>query len=145
MTDGHSRYASSECGLKTPSISRRPRRTPTALGSARSLRLKSSSQKNPSQYCDTAPYSSCFRTFRVSIHTTKKLCVDRQPDKKSTDSGRNVNGGAIALGHPIGMTGARLALTLALELRRRGGGTGAAALCGGGGQGEAIILRAPGA
>jgi acetyl-CoA C-acetyltransferase len=65
--------------------------------------------------------------------------------QKSTDSGRNVNGGAIALGHPIGMTGARLALTLALELRRRGGGTGAAALCGGGGQGEAIILRAPGA
>jgi acetyl-CoA C-acetyltransferase len=91
-----------------------------------------------------SPYSSCFRTFRVSIHTTKKLCVDRQPDKKSTDSDRNVNGGAIALGHPIGMTGARLALTLALELRRRGGGTGAAALCGGGGQGEAIILRAPG-
>jgi acetyl-CoA C-acetyltransferase len=56
----------------------------------------------------------------------------------------NVNGGAIALGHPIGMSGARLALTLALELRRRGGGTGAAALCGGGGQGDALILRVPG-
>ena len=55
----------------------------------------------------------------------------------------NVNGGAIALGHPVGMSGARLALTLALELRRRGGGTGAAALCGGGGQGDALILRAP--
>jgi acetyl-CoA C-acetyltransferase len=53
----------------------------------------------------------------------------------------NVNGGAIALGHPIGMSGARLVLTLAYELRRRGGGTGAAALCGGGGQGEAVILR----
>jgi acetyl-CoA C-acetyltransferase len=53
----------------------------------------------------------------------------------------NVNGGAIALGHPIGMSGARLALTLALELRRRGGGTGAAALCGGGGQGDALILH----
>jgi acetyl-CoA C-acetyltransferase len=53
----------------------------------------------------------------------------------------NVNGGAIALGHPIGMSGARLALTLALELKRRGGGTGAAALCGGGGQGDALILR----
>jgi len=53
----------------------------------------------------------------------------------------NVNGGAIALGHPIGMSGARLALHLALELRRRGGGTGAAALCGGGGQGDALILR----
>jgi acetyl-CoA C-acetyltransferase len=55
----------------------------------------------------------------------------------------NVNGGAIALGHPVGMSGARLALTLALELRRRGGGAGAAALCGGGGQGDALILRVP--
>jgi len=55
----------------------------------------------------------------------------------------NVNGGAIALGHPIGMSGARLALTLALELKRRGGGLGAAALCGGGGQGDALLLRVP--
>ncbi|MFC9838432.1 acetyl-CoA C-acetyltransferase [Rhodococcus sp. NPDC127530] len=55
----------------------------------------------------------------------------------------NVNGGAIALGHPIGMSGARIALHLALELKRRGGGTGAAALCGGGGQGDALILRVP--
>jgi acetyl-CoA C-acetyltransferase len=57
----------------------------------------------------------------------------------------NVNGGAIALGHPIGMSGARLALTLAYELRRRGGGTGAAALCGGGGQGDALLLHVPAA
>lgn len=57
----------------------------------------------------------------------------------------NVNGGAIALGHPIGMSGARLVLHLALELRRRGGGIGAAGLCGGGGQGDALILRVPGA
>jgi acetyl-CoA C-acetyltransferase len=55
----------------------------------------------------------------------------------------NVNGGAIALGHPIGASGARIALSLALELRRRGGGIGAAALCGGGGQGDALILRVP--
>ena len=53
----------------------------------------------------------------------------------------NVNGGAIALGHPIGMSGNRLALTVLHQLRRRGGGIGAAALCGGGGQGDAIILR----
>ena len=53
----------------------------------------------------------------------------------------NVNGGAIALGHPIGMSGNRVALTILHELRRRGGGVGAAALCGGGGQGDAIILR----
>ena len=53
----------------------------------------------------------------------------------------NVNGGAIALGHPIGMSGNRLALTLLHELRRRGGGVGAAALCGGGGQGDAMIVR----
>ncbi|HET6742972.1 MAG TPA: acetyl-CoA C-acetyltransferase [Kribbella sp.] len=55
----------------------------------------------------------------------------------------NVNGGAIALGHPIGMSGARLVLHLALELGRRGGGLGAAALCGGGGQGDALIIRVP--
>jgi acetyl-CoA C-acetyltransferase len=54
----------------------------------------------------------------------------------------NVNGGAIALGHPIGMSGNRLALTILHELRRRGGGVGAASLCGGGGQGDAIIVRA---
>ncbi len=53
----------------------------------------------------------------------------------------NVNGGAIALGHPIGMSGARIVLHLALELQRRGGGVGAAALCGGGGQGDALIIR----
>ena len=53
----------------------------------------------------------------------------------------NVNGGAIALGHPVGMSGARIVLTLVNELRRRGGGTGAAALCGGGGQGDAAIVR----
>lgn len=55
----------------------------------------------------------------------------------------NVNGGAIALGHPVGMSGARIVLHLALELKRRGGGTGAAGLCGGGGQGDALILRVP--
>jgi acetyl-CoA C-acetyltransferase len=71
----------------------------------------------------------------VGIASTRDLKID--PELV------NVNGGAIALGHPIGMSGARLALTLALELRRRGGGTGAAALCGGGGQGEALLLTAP--
>lgn len=55
----------------------------------------------------------------------------------------NVNGGAIALGHPIGMSGARLVLHLAQELRRRGGGIGAAALCGGGGQGDALLINVP--
>ena len=58
-----------------------------------------------------------------------------------TDDVVNVNGGAIALGHPIGMSGNRLALTLLHELRRRGGGVGAAALCGGGGQGDALLLK----
>jgi len=71
----------------------------------------------------------------VAIHSTKLLGID--PDKV------NVNGGAIALGHPIGASGARIALTLAYELKRRGGGLGAAALCGGGGQGDALLLRAP--
>ena len=57
----------------------------------------------------------------------------------------NVNGGAIALGHPVGMSGARILLSAAYELRSRGGGTGAVALCGGGGQGEAIVFTTPAA
>jgi acetyl-CoA C-acetyltransferase len=71
----------------------------------------------------------------VGLASTKQLGVD--PERV------NVNGGAIALGHPIGMSGARLALHLALELKRRGGGTGVAALCGGGGQGDALLLHVP--
>jgi acetyl-CoA C-acetyltransferase len=60
------------------------------------------------------------------------------------DSGKvNVNGGAIAIGHPLGASGARIALHLIYELGRRGGGLGAAALCGGGGQGDALLLRVP--
>ena len=69
--------------------------------------------------------------------------VASMDDLGITDEVVNVNGGAIALGHPIGMCGNRLALTLLHELRRRGGGIGAAALCGGGGQGDALILRSP--
>jgi acetyl-CoA C-acetyltransferase len=71
----------------------------------------------------------------VAIQSMRDLGVG--PDKV------NVNGGAIAIGHPIGMSGARIALHLAHELRRRGGGLGAAALCGGGGQGDALLLRVP--
>ena len=71
----------------------------------------------------------------VAIQSMRDLGVG--PDKV------NVNGGAIAIGHPIGMSGARIVLHLAYELRRRGGGLGAAALCGGGGQGDALLLRVP--
>ncbi|MBM7457375.1 acetyl-CoA C-acetyltransferase [Rhodococcus coprophilus] len=71
----------------------------------------------------------------VGIVSARELGIDA--DKV------NVNGGAIALGHPLGMSGARIALHLALELKRRGGGVGAAALCGGGGQGDALVVRVP--
>ncbi|HEX6076131.1 MAG TPA: acetyl-CoA C-acetyltransferase [Micromonosporaceae bacterium] len=71
------------------------------------------------------------------------VAIQSMKDLGVSDERINVNGGAIAMGHPIGMSGARLALHLALELRRRGGGVGAAALCGGGGQGDALILRVP--
>ncbi|MGA2210766.1 MAG: acetyl-CoA C-acetyltransferase [Acidimicrobiales bacterium] len=67
--------------------------------------------------------------------------VASMDDLAISDDIVNVNGGAIALGHPIGMSGARLALTILHELRRRGGGLGAVALCGGGGQGDAALLR----
>jgi len=72
----------------------------------------------------------------VALASTAELDVD--PERV------NVNGGAIALGHPIGASGARITLHLALELARRGGGVGAAALCGGGGQGDALVLRVDG-
>ncbi|HET6937835.1 MAG TPA: acetyl-CoA C-acetyltransferase [Nocardioides sp.] len=71
----------------------------------------------------------------VGISSARELGLD--------DDKVNVNGGAIALGHPVGMSGTRVVLTLALELKRRGGGVGAAALCGGGGQGDALIVRVP--
>jgi acetyl-CoA C-acetyltransferase len=71
----------------------------------------------------------------VGISSARELGLD--------DAKVNVNGGAIALGHPVGMSGARIVLHLALELKRRGGGVGAAALCGGGGQGDALIVRVP--
>ena len=71
----------------------------------------------------------------VGLASTKALGIDAAKV--------NVNGGAIALGHPIGMSGARITLHLALELQRRGGGVGVAALCGGGGQGDALIVRVP--
>jgi acetyl-CoA C-acetyltransferase len=71
----------------------------------------------------------------VGIASARELGID--------EDRVNVNGGAIALGHPIGMSGARVVLHVALELQRRGGGVGAAALCGGGGQGDALIVRVP--
>jgi acetyl-CoA C-acetyltransferase len=69
----------------------------------------------------------------VAVNATKMLGVD--------EAIVNPNGGAVALGHPIGMSGARLVLTLAHEMRRRGVDLGAASLCGGGGQGDALIIR----
>ncbi|WP_182348564.1 acetyl-CoA C-acetyltransferase [Tomitella gaofuii] len=71
----------------------------------------------------------------VGIASTRQLGID--PEKV------NVNGGAIAIGHPLGMSGARIVVSLVNELRRRGGGTGAAGLCGGGGQGDALIVTVP--
>ncbi|MFZ0216451.1 MAG: acetyl-CoA C-acetyltransferase, partial [Candidatus Dormiibacterota bacterium] len=71
----------------------------------------------------------------VALNSTRMLGLDEEQV--------NVNGGAVALGHPIGASGCRLALTVAYELRRRGAKLGAAALCGGGGQGDALIIRNP--
>jgi acetyl-CoA C-acetyltransferase len=76
----------------------------------------------------------------VGIASSRALGLSEQ----QVDDRVNVDGGAIALGHPIGASGARLVLHLAYALRRHGGGLGVAALCGGGGQGDALILRAPG-
>ena len=71
------------------------------------------------------------------------VAIQSMRDLGLTPENVNVNGGAISMGHPVGMSGARLVLHLALELKRRGGGLGAAALCGGGGQGDALLVRVP--
>jgi acetyl-CoA C-acetyltransferase len=71
------------------------------------------------------------------------VAVQSMRDLKIDEDKVNVDGGAIAMGHPLGMSGARLVLHLGLELKRRGGGVGAASLCGGGGQGDALVLRVP--
>ena len=76
----------------------------------------------------------------VALHSTRMLFNGSGVGEEKV----NVNGGAVALGHPIGCTGARLAVSLIYELKRRGGGTGAAALCGGGGQGDAVIFKVAG-
>jgi len=73
----------------------------------------------------------------VALNSMRMLGVD--------ESKVNVNGGAIALGHPIGASGARLLMTLVNELKRRGGGLGVAAICSGGGQGDAVIVEVNGA
>ena len=76
----------------------------------------------------------------VALHSTRML-FDGSADAEERV---NVNGGGVALGHPIGCSGARIVVTLVHELRRRGGGLGAAALCGGGGQGDALVLKVAG-
>ena len=82
-------------------------------------------------------------TWSSSTRRSPRSASSRPASSASTTTKVNVNGGAIALGHPVGMSGARVVLHLALELKRRGGGVGAAALCGGGGQGDALIVRVP--
>jgi len=84
---------------------------------------------------DLVEFNEAFAS--VAVNATRMLDLDEQRV--------NVNGGAVAIGHPIGASGARLVLTLAHELRRRGGQLGGAALCGGGGQGDALIIRNPAA
>ena len=69
----------------------------------------------------------------VALHSTDILGVDEEKV--------NVNGGAVALGHPIGASGGRILATLVYELRRRGGGRGLAAICSGGGQGDAVLVE----
>ena len=73
----------------------------------------------------------------AAVALASSKIADLDPEKV------NVNGGAVALGHPIGASGARIILTLAYELKRRGGGIGIAAICSGGGQGDAILIEVP--
>jgi acetyl-CoA C-acetyltransferase len=77
----------------------------------------------------------------MPLVSTKILADGDEKKWKALQEKTNVNGGAIAIGHPVGSSAARITMTMAYELRRRGGGYGVAAICGGLAQGEAVILR----
>ena len=112
---------------------RRPRLHPAAAAGQRDREGRATKEGIAPADLDLVEINEAFAA--VGIESARELGIDE--DKV------NVNGGAIALGHPVGMSGARIVLHLALELKRRGGGVGAAALCGGGGQGDALIVRVP--
>ena len=120
-----------EIGAARPG--RRPRLDPAAAAGQRDREGAARRRASRSTDLDLVEFNEAFAA--VGIASARELGI---PDEKV-----NVNGGAIALGHPVGMSGARIVLHLALELKRRGGGIGAAALCGGGGQGDALIVRVP--
>ena len=134
-----SKAKAEELGLDLARRDRRPRhgRRPRLLAAAAAGQrdragLPARRASSPTDL-DLVEFNEAFAA--VGISSARELGL---PDDKV-----NVNGGAIALGHPVGMSGARVVLHLALELQRRGGGVGAAALCGGGGQGDALIVRVP--
>ena len=120
--------------------------------SARSSRLRPGRRPRPVAAHPAVPGHQAGRSSKAGVPVSDidlfelneafaAVGVASMADLGITDEITNVNGGAIALGHPVGMSGTRVALTLLLELARRGGGLGAAALCGGGGQGDAILLQ----
>ena len=120
-----------EIGASRPG--RRPRLHPAAAAGQRDRQGAGEGGHQPST---TSTSSSSTRPSPPSA-SSRRAQLGIPEDKV------NVNGGAIALGHPVGMSGARIVLHLALELKRRGGGTGVAALCGGGGQGDALVVKVP--
>ncbi|MCA1822760.1 MAG: acetyl-CoA C-acetyltransferase [Mycobacteriales bacterium] len=105
-------------------------------------------QSQPSNAIKRALAKAGLQTSEIDLYEINEafasVAIQSMRDLGITTEVTNVNGGAISLGHPIGMSGARIVLSLAHELRRRGGGTGAAALCGGGGQGDALLIRVAG-
>jgi acetyl-CoA C-acetyltransferase len=103
------------------------------------------SRPTPSRRPWPGPASPCHDVDLFELNEAfAAVGIASMRDLGISDDITNVNGGAIAIGHPLGMSGTRVTLTLALELARRGGGLGAAALCGGGGQGDAILLQVNG-
>ena len=117
---------------RRPRHGRRPRLEPADAARQRDTKACAKEGITPADL-DLVEFNEAFAA--VGIDSTRALGLD--------ESKVNVNGGAIALGHPVGMSGTRIVLHLALELKRRGGGVGVAALCGGGGQGDALIVRVP--
>ena len=120
-----------------------PRSAPTARWPAPTRPCSSSPPTRPRRRARRKASRRPTSTWSSSTRRSPRSASPRPAQLGISEDKVNVNGGAIALGHPVGMSGARIVLHLALELKRRGGGIGAAALCGGGGQGDALIVRVP--
>jgi acetyl-CoA acetyltransferase len=140
---------------RPPTSTAWPSRTHSARPASRATRWTTSSWARSSRRGKSQPSNAIAKALKregftsddIDVFETNEafasVAIQSMRDLGLAPDNVNVDVGAISTGHPVGMSGARLVLHLALELKRRGGGVGAAGLCGGGGQGDALLIRVP--